>query len=603
LKIDKNKAETFSRKPEQCYDYAVNVAMKHRLIAMGGRSLVHGYRSHHDYLSDDFKDLLESGDAAEFLTMYRRGDYNERFEAGEILQRMGINPNDPLDFMDNFIENENIRKEINNKRKSGDIKNRGNVDPKIIIYTMYNCDYSRQAKQYLNLHGYEFEERKLEDGKEWLGEMLEISGNFAGTPVIRIDRADGTFKVIKGFTEDELDAVIYEEDLFLCRSSEDKPGEANCLKELGDVRVRLSKYPEARARYEDALLIYHALGDQPGEANTLGALGIVHYLLSEFPESHNRFQEALSMYRTLGDQPGEAVSLEFLGDIHGILSEFPEARSRYEEALLIFRAIGDQNSEANCILSLGDVFARLLEYPQARARYEEALPIFRALANRLGEANSLQRLGDMAAKEKDFDLAQKLYEDSISMHKEISPADAAVGYNNLGSLYVEQKEYTKAIQAFSHSLEIIPENAYVLRNRAEEYIRLKQVEAAAADLERAANLEPDHPFLFLRKGDLAIIQGNYLEAIEHLSKATEYDPPVVEAYLSIGLAYLYLAKVEEASSAFQKGLADSETVSDVDEILSKLETLRTKPDIQEAVENIWRSIQKWKISKASPMQK
>jgi glutaredoxin len=87
-------------------------------------------------------------------------------------------------------------------------KNPGNTNPKIIIYTTSDCDFSRHGKKHLNLCGYEFEERNITEKMKWLQEMLEISNSFSGTPVIRIDKADEILKVIKGLDLDELDKTL-----------------------------------------------------------------------------------------------------------------------------------------------------------------------------------------------------------------------------------------------------------------------------------------------------------------------------------------------------------------------------------------------------------
>lgn len=76
---------------------------------------------------------------------------------------------------------------------------------KIIIYTITDCQFSKQEKEYLKSHNLVFEEKNLELNKEWLTEMLAISNNFAGTPVTFVEKDDGTIRVFKGFTKEEFD--------------------------------------------------------------------------------------------------------------------------------------------------------------------------------------------------------------------------------------------------------------------------------------------------------------------------------------------------------------------------------------------------------------
>lgn len=79
---------------------------------------------------------------------------------------------------------------------------------KITVYTVTDCQFSKQEKEYLTSHTLQFEEKNLETNKEWLTEMLAVSNNFAGTPVTKIEKDDGQIVVLKGFTKEEFDQAL-----------------------------------------------------------------------------------------------------------------------------------------------------------------------------------------------------------------------------------------------------------------------------------------------------------------------------------------------------------------------------------------------------------
>ena len=79
---------------------------------------------------------------------------------------------------------------------------------KITLYTVNDCQFSKQEKDYLTSHQLQFEEKNLELNKEFLTEMLAISDNFAGTPVTKIEKDDGQSVVLKGFTQTEFDEAL-----------------------------------------------------------------------------------------------------------------------------------------------------------------------------------------------------------------------------------------------------------------------------------------------------------------------------------------------------------------------------------------------------------
>lgn len=79
---------------------------------------------------------------------------------------------------------------------------------KITIYTITECPFSKQEREYLSSHGLTFEEKNLETNREFLTEMLAVGSNFAGTPLTRIEKDDGQIVVLKGFTAAEFDKTL-----------------------------------------------------------------------------------------------------------------------------------------------------------------------------------------------------------------------------------------------------------------------------------------------------------------------------------------------------------------------------------------------------------
>lgn len=79
---------------------------------------------------------------------------------------------------------------------------------KITVYTVSDCQFSKAEKEYLKQHHLPYDEKNLEENREWLTEMLAISNNFAGTPVTKIEKDDGSIVVLKGFTQEEFDKEL-----------------------------------------------------------------------------------------------------------------------------------------------------------------------------------------------------------------------------------------------------------------------------------------------------------------------------------------------------------------------------------------------------------
>lgn len=79
---------------------------------------------------------------------------------------------------------------------------------KITVYTTTECQFSKAEKDYLTANKLTFEEKNLDINKDFLQEMMTVGNNFAGTPVTRIEKDDGSIAVLKGFTKEEFDNTL-----------------------------------------------------------------------------------------------------------------------------------------------------------------------------------------------------------------------------------------------------------------------------------------------------------------------------------------------------------------------------------------------------------
>ena len=70
-------------------------------------------------------------------------------------------------------------------------------------------------------------------------------------------------------------------------------------------------------------------------------------------------------------------------------------------------------------------------------------------------------------------------------------ADRSMFLVNIGNNYVLKKESQKAVEYYTKALEADGSNKYALRNRANEYLRLKEYDKALSDYKLYLTLDPD----------------------------------------------------------------------------------------------------------------
>ena len=327
----------------------------------------------------------------------------------------------------------------------------------------------------------------------------------------------------------------------------------------------------------------------------------MHLQLDDYRQARERYAEAQPIYHAIGDRLGEANCIRSLGDVHLQLAEYYQARERYAEAQSIYHEIGDRLGEANCIKSLGDVHLRVGEYRQARERYEEAQLIYHEIGQKLGEANCIQALGNVALEQEDWRVAEARYLEALNMAVllDLINIQASV-LNSLANLYLRQKNYQKAIEIYSQAIGSFPKEAMYYRNRASVFIALRQVASAGEDLQVAKKLQPEHPYLFLRLGDLAVISDRYLEAMSFFQAALNLVPRLSGAWFGIGRATLLQGDDPPAEQAYRRGLDLTDAPNELLDEIEELERLYLEyPQRAEMIDRILQLLHDYRIQPAN----
>ena len=216
----------------------------------------------------------------------------------------------------------------------------------------------------------------------------------------------------------------------------DRPGQANALTNLGDVRQLTGDYLCAARVLEEALGISRDLGDRAGQANVLRKLGDVRLLTGDYPGAARVLEEALGISRDLGDRRGQANALTYLGSVRRTTGDYPGAARDLEQALGIYRDLGDRRSQANTLTFLGDLRRTTGDYPGAARVLEQALDISRDIGNRPGQANALTYLGSVRRLTGDNPAAARDLEQALGIYREFGDRGGEVeALNEAGTLH------------------------------------------------------------------------------------------------------------------------------------------------------------------------
>ena len=92
------------------------------------------------------------------------------------------------------------------------------------------------------------------------------------------------------------------------------------------------------------------------------------------------------------------------------------------------------------------------------------------------------------------------------------------------SLFLQDKQYAKALADLEVALKATPDDPLLLVNRAQAYRGFKRDEAALADLNRALDLNPKLVGAQFNRGTLFFQQGKYKEALADFEQCVAIDP-------------------------------------------------------------------------------
>lgn len=106
--------------------------------------------------------------------------------------------------------------------------------------------------------------------------------------------------------------ACFETAMKLYQELDNRLGQANTHRSLGDLKLLQDDLPEARVHYELALPLFVQTGNRLGEANTLGSIGRLRYRQGDLAGAQAMYQAAHELYSQIGDRLGQDAMLESL---------------------------------------------------------------------------------------------------------------------------------------------------------------------------------------------------------------------------------------------------------------------------------------------------
>lgn len=164
-------------------------------------------------------------------------------------------------------------------------------------------------------------------------------------------------------------------------------------------------------------------------------------------------------------------------------------------------------------------------------------------------------LGDLLRHEKRFDEAADAYSAAIERTPNPGAGDWSMFYFR-GTAYERAKKWDKAEPDFLKSLELSPDQPYVLNYLAYTWVeRRENLDKALKMLETAVEQRPEEGFIVDSLGWAYFQLGSFDKAVNYLERAVELQPedPVLNDHL--GDAYWQVGRKNEAKFQWSRALS------------------------------------------------
>ncbi len=117
-----------------------------------------------------------------------------------------------------------------------------------------------------------------------------------------------------------------------------------------------------------------------------------------------------------------------------------------------------------------------------------------------------------------------------------------------GNFLIMLGQIDKAIEAYSHAIELKPDDAQVYTNRGVAYYSKGKYDLAIQDLNKVIELNPDYPIAYTNRGMAYYSKSEYDLAIQDFNKAIELNPDYAETCYNRGELWLRLREWEKAKA-------------------------------------------------------
>ena len=297
---------------------------------------------------------------------------------------------------------------------------------------------------------------------------------------------------------------------------------------LGNVYAQRNDWDQAVQELSRAIEL------APEASANLSDLGNVYYQKGDFAEATRLYSQAIK------SNPGNSRYHASRGAALMKQGLRAEAEAEYQQA---FKLAGRSDTELN---NLGNAFYDKDDFANAEKAHRAAIAIDDgAVVYHDALAKALRKLEKL-------DAAIKECEKAIELESTNELPPNAGRRNDLGDLYYDKRDFTKAVEAFGKAIAIEPVRALYHDNRAAALRGLNQFDEAIREDEEAIKLAPTSAWRHHFLGNRLTEKKDFTKAVEAYRKAIAIEPNNGSYRTSLARTLQTLEQFDDAANEYRE---------------------------------------------------
>lgn len=304
--------------------------------------------------------------------------------------------------------------------------------------------------------------------------------------------------------------------------------------------------------------------NEPAQADSYYNIGETFFNGGNFPKSEEYYTKAKKLYEKLNDKPNIEKATRRLAQSQEKQNKITPAISNYSMAAQV------SYSEKSKAVNSNDAARLSSPTPELKAEAIQNNINLTKKENEQGDlAESYSQLADVNLKQKDVSSAEENLNTAYKISKKEAPQQALAINQKLADLYVENKNFEKAIEA---KKKVLKED-FVKENSQEKVNQIQEL----ADIYIKKNDPKEAVDLLKNAYGIALDKGHTLEAQKSVKKLDSLYAISGNIDASVQLYRDFLGKLPNLVSK-DRSLVDNKILEDTEQRISQLEKERELKD-------------------------